>query len=282
MGGRHRQPPRSSPGTGRGSPQPAEGPLAAALARLRLLRSCCRFGAGDTGWAPAGARGWGQRLRSGSRRAARGLRATAGLVLRFLWMLFALLLLLLVLLLGVLRLCWRQGAAALAASRTWGLLGDSRLGRRLQDWTQKGVAAAAAAPGAAPGAGEEVTRLVAMAEVPEEELNPFEVLGVEATATDAELRRAYRRLAVLVRAWGRGGCLGVLSPPHQSTELRLFPPPSPRCTPTRASTRGRRQPSRCCGRPGTSSAAPSAGRSTSCERGPGQGGCRGQGVAAGV
>ncbi|NWR59950.1 DJC14 protein, partial [Bucorvus abyssinicus] len=62
---------------------------------------------------------------------------------------------------------------------------------------QKGVPGAAA-PGGAPSAGEEVTRLVAMAEVPEEELNPFQVLGVEATATDAELRRAYRRLAVLV------------------------------------------------------------------------------------
>ncbi|NXD73644.1 DJC14 protein, partial [Eolophus roseicapillus] len=46
--------------------------------------------------------------------------------------------------------------------------------------------------------GEEVTRLLAMAEVPEEELNPFHVLGVEATASDVELRRAYRRLAVLV------------------------------------------------------------------------------------
>ncbi|XP_063035315.1 dnaJ homolog subfamily C member 14-like [Melospiza melodia melodia] len=45
---------------------------------------------------------------------------------------------------------------------------------------------------------EEVTRLVAMAEVAEEELDPFRVLGVEPTATDAELRRAYRRLAVLV------------------------------------------------------------------------------------
>uniref|UniRef100_A0A8C3J9R3 J domain-containing protein n=1 Tax=Calidris pygmaea TaxID=425635 RepID=A0A8C3J9R3_9CHAR len=41
-------------------------------------------------------------------------------------------------------------------------------------------------------------RLLAMAEVPEEELNPFQVLGVEATASDAELKKAYRRLAVLV------------------------------------------------------------------------------------
>ncbi|NXT28215.1 DJC14 protein, partial [Syrrhaptes paradoxus] len=48
------------------------------------------------------------------------------------------------------------------------------------------------------GSWEEVRRLLAMAEVPEEELNPFQVLGVEVTASDAELRKAYRRLAVLV------------------------------------------------------------------------------------
>ncbi|NXK15065.1 DJC14 protein, partial [Herpetotheres cachinnans] len=59
----------------------------------------------------------------------------------------------------------------------------------------------------AAGSREEVTRLLAMAEVPEEELNPFQVLGVEATASDAELKKAYRRLAVLVR--GRGGGSGV-------------------------------------------------------------------------
>ncbi|KAF1550082.1 hypothetical protein FQV10_0009915, partial [Eudyptes schlegeli] len=59
---------------------------------------------------------------------------------------------------------------------------------------------AAGPDGGAPaaGSGEEVSRLLAMAEVPEEELNPFQVLGVEATASDAELRKAYRRLAVLV------------------------------------------------------------------------------------
>ncbi|NXA56858.1 DJC14 protein, partial [Nothocercus julius] len=44
----------------------------------------------------------------------------------------------------------------------------------------------------------EVTRLLALAEVPIEELDPFEVLGAAAAAPDAELRRAYRRLAVLV------------------------------------------------------------------------------------
>ncbi|NXJ72513.1 DJC14 protein, partial [Rostratula benghalensis] len=54
------------------------------------------------------------------------------------------------------------------------------------------------AGGAPAGSEEEVGRLLAMAEVPEEELNPFQVLGAEATASDAELKKAYRRLAVLV------------------------------------------------------------------------------------
>ncbi|NXS53515.1 DJC14 protein, partial [Brachypteracias leptosomus] len=61
-----------------------------------------------------------------------------------------------------------------------------------------GPGQAGGAPGAGAGGEEEVKRLVGMAGLPEEELNPFEVLGVEGTASDAELRRAYRRLAVLV------------------------------------------------------------------------------------
>ncbi|KAM6039184.1 LOW QUALITY PROTEIN: dnaJ homolog subfamily C member 14 [Chlamydotis macqueenii] len=195
----------------------------------RLLCSCCRFGARDLGWARAGVRSWGrrvgQRARSGSLRAARWLRAAAGLFLRLLWMLCALLLLLLVLLLGGLRLCWRAGAAALAAGAdrlgrspraarllalldaaalrgTRGLLGASRPCRYLWAWLRRRPAppwagrTGAAAPG--PDAAEEVRRLLAMAELPEGELNPFQVLGVEAAASDAELRKAYRRLAVLV------------------------------------------------------------------------------------
>uniref|UniRef100_A0A5F8AJ51 DnaJ homolog subfamily C member 14 n=1 Tax=Macaca mulatta TaxID=9544 RepID=A0A5F8AJ51_MACMU len=45
---------------------------------------------------------------------------------------------------------------------------------------------------------EEVAQLLTLAGVPEDELNPFHVLGVEATASDAELKKAYRQLAVMV------------------------------------------------------------------------------------
>ncbi|XP_055769279.1 dnaJ homolog subfamily C member 14-like [Salvelinus fontinalis] len=46
--------------------------------------------------------------------------------------------------------------------------------------------------------GQELERLLALAQVPEEELDPFIVLGVEAHATEAELKRAYRQLAVQI------------------------------------------------------------------------------------
>ncbi|XP_065515643.1 dnaJ homolog subfamily C member 14 isoform X2 [Lathamus discolor] len=179
----------------------------AAEAGGRLLCSCCRLGAAE----PGSVRGWGhavgQRARSGSLRAARCLRAAARLGLRLLWMLLALLLLLLMLLLGCLRLCGRAGAAALqcaagsrlldvaALRRTWGLFWVWLRPCRGPPWAGAAGGTGVAAP---EDRGEEVTRLLAMAEVPEEELNPFHVLGVEATASDTELRRAYRRLAVLV------------------------------------------------------------------------------------
>lgn len=195
----------------------------------RLLGSYCCFG--DRG----SARGW-------RRRAARWLGAGARFILRLLWLLLALLLLLLVLLLG----CLRLGAAAVAAGtmqlagtrrvvqlleaaaalhRTWGPLGDSGTWHRLRDWlqgggTQQGGDAAPSCAGGAPGAREETQRLLAAANIPEEQLNPFQVLGVEATASDADLRRAYRRLAVLVQ-----GDRGRVSLP-QNTALRvLFHPP---------------------------------------------------------
>ncbi|XP_054641083.1 dnaJ homolog subfamily C member 14 [Dunckerocampus dactyliophorus] len=46
--------------------------------------------------------------------------------------------------------------------------------------------------------GQELERLLALAEVPEEELDPFTVLGVEVHASEAELKKAYRQLAVQV------------------------------------------------------------------------------------
>lgn len=46
--------------------------------------------------------------------------------------------------------------------------------------------------------GQELERLLALAGVPEDELDPFTVLGVEVHATEAELKRAYRQLAVQV------------------------------------------------------------------------------------
>ncbi|XP_074523684.1 dnaJ homolog subfamily C member 14 [Halichoeres trimaculatus] len=46
--------------------------------------------------------------------------------------------------------------------------------------------------------GQELERLLALADVPEDELDPFTVLGVEVHATEAELKKAYRQLAVQV------------------------------------------------------------------------------------
>ncbi|KAG8452462.1 hypothetical protein GDO86_004303 [Hymenochirus boettgeri] len=46
--------------------------------------------------------------------------------------------------------------------------------------------------------GEEVERLLSMANMPEEQVDPFQVLGVEINASDTELKKAYRQLAVLV------------------------------------------------------------------------------------
>ncbi|XP_068777381.1 dnaJ homolog subfamily C member 14 [Struthio camelus] len=179
-----------------------------------------------------------QQARSGSVRAGRWLRAWAELFLRLLWMLCALLFLVVLLLLGSLRLCGRVCVAALVAGasrlgktrrvaqllalldlsvlhRTWSLFKETRTCQYLWDWLQKwrappwtprglrtdGLGDVAPGPdGGSPGASsrEEVARLLAMADVPEEELNPFQVLGLEATASDAELKKAYRRLAVLV------------------------------------------------------------------------------------
>ncbi|KAM9409512.1 dnaJ homolog subfamily C member 14 isoform 1-T2 [Pholidichthys leucotaenia] len=46
--------------------------------------------------------------------------------------------------------------------------------------------------------GQELERLLALVEVPEDELDPFIVLGVEVHASETELKKAYRQLAVQV------------------------------------------------------------------------------------
>ncbi|XP_042749714.1 dnaJ homolog subfamily C member 14 [Lagopus leucura] len=193
-----------------------------ALLEAALSPLCSCLSAGIGGTAPGGVRGWTRRV---GLRAARGLRAGGELALRLLWMLCALLLLLLVLLLGALRLCWRLLAAGVSAlgrtrlaelldsavlRRTRGFLGVNgtwwrfwaRWRRSAPEELRASCGTGDAVPGCdmgAPGSSaEEVSRLLAMAEVPEEELNPFQALGVEMTASDAELRKAYRRLAVLV------------------------------------------------------------------------------------
>ncbi|KAI7789819.1 dnaJ homolog subfamily C member 14 [Triplophysa rosa] len=45
---------------------------------------------------------------------------------------------------------------------------------------------------------EELQRLLALAKIPEEELDPFSVLGVDIHATESELKRAYRQLAIQI------------------------------------------------------------------------------------
>ncbi|XP_036108122.1 dnaJ homolog subfamily C member 14 [Molossus molossus] len=154
----------------------------------------------------------------------------AGLFTRFLRLLGALLLLALALLLGCLQLGWRflvglgdrlgwRGKATWLFSwldsptlhRCLILLGDSRPWQQLVRMVQWGwpelpwVKQRTNRQGNAPVASgrycqpeEEVTRLLTMAGVPEDELNPFHVLGVEATASDVELKKAYRQLAVMV------------------------------------------------------------------------------------
>ncbi|XP_040840005.1 dnaJ homolog subfamily C member 14 [Ochotona curzoniae] len=153
-----------------------------------------------------------------------------GLLTRFLRLLGALLLLALALFLGCLQLGWRflvglgnqlgwrdkatwllswLNSPALQRCLTW--LRESRPWQQLMRIVERGwlelpwVKRRTDSQGSAPVASgrscqpeEEVARLLTMAAVPEDELNPFLVLGVEATASDAELKKAYRQLAVLV------------------------------------------------------------------------------------
>lgn len=57
----------------------------------------------------------------------------------------------------------------------------------------------APSPGVGRGpSGQELERLLELAQIPEDQLDPFTVLGVEPSASDTELKRAYRQLAVQV------------------------------------------------------------------------------------
>uniref|UniRef100_H3BHB8 DnaJ heat shock protein family (Hsp40) member C14 n=2 Tax=Latimeria chalumnae TaxID=7897 RepID=H3BHB8_LATCH len=156
----------------------------------------------------------------------------------FLKMLFALFFLVLVLFVGCLRVCWRYVKAGFSIAggkltsnartahllrflqvsflhRGWTLFKESRTWQRLpelfKNWKMWILASdrlrtdepAAASYTGSPTSGryqpdQEVERLLGMADIPEEDLNPFQVLRVEMTASDMELKKAYRQLAVLV------------------------------------------------------------------------------------
>ncbi|XP_004692700.1 PREDICTED: dnaJ homolog subfamily C member 14 [Condylura cristata] len=161
---------------------------------------------------------------------SQGFCCGAGLFTRFLRLLGALLLLALALLLGCLQLAWRflvglGDRLGWRSKATWlfswldsptlqrclVLLRDSRPWQQLVrivqwGWLElPGVKQRTVRQENAPVAGgrycqpeEEVARLLTMAGVPEDELNPFQVLGVDSTASDVELKKAYRQLAVMV------------------------------------------------------------------------------------
>ncbi|XP_068123686.1 dnaJ homolog subfamily C member 14 [Hyperolius riggenbachi] len=97
--------------------------------------------------------------------------------------------------------------------RVWTLVMQSRIYRclvnLLQKWTGKlwpsksrtdrdTAKISSGGTGGRFQAKDEVERLLTMADIPEDELNPFKVLGVEMDASDVELKKAYRQLAVLV------------------------------------------------------------------------------------
>ncbi|XP_016404317.1 dnaJ homolog subfamily C member 14-like isoform X1 [Sinocyclocheilus rhinocerous] len=97
----------------------------------------------------------------------------------------------------------RQWWLALQSSRVWRKVSD--LNTRIHEcFFKKGVVNENSNPESpSRGAdkwqpGEELQRLLALAKIPEEELDPFNVLGVDIHATESELKRAYRQLAVQV------------------------------------------------------------------------------------
>ncbi|XP_038609097.1 dnaJ homolog subfamily C member 14 [Tachyglossus aculeatus] len=184
-----------------------------------LVRACGQLRGGDLAQWGERARALGGWARAGAGALDRGLRWGAGLLACLLRLLGALLLLALALLLGCARpayrhlkgLAGRMGTGAWAARlaprldspalrRGWAGLREGRMWRHLEGlWAGRAEEPGDRGGGRRVQSGEEeVSRLLAMAAVPEEQLDPFLVLGVEATASDAELKKAYRQLAVLV------------------------------------------------------------------------------------
>ncbi|XP_053311625.1 dnaJ homolog subfamily C member 14 [Spea bombifrons] len=148
-------------------------------------------------------------------------------LLRVLKMLCALLFLLLMLTVGCVRLCWqyvkrtvsrvdgdnRWGSwISIQLHRIWALLTQNRTSSRLFSqfgkwksrlWKFRTHKEPSWSSAGFPNSGryqpgEEVERLLTLADIPEEELNPFQVLDVDVKASDTELKKAYRQLAVLV------------------------------------------------------------------------------------
>ncbi|KAG5836274.1 hypothetical protein ANANG_G00252860 [Anguilla anguilla] len=88
--------------------------------------------------------------------------------------------------------------------RCWAAFRDSRACKAAALWEKvagafrgRGQRASPGGAGRAPP-GQELERLLELAQIPEDQLDPFAVLGVEASASDTELKRAYRQLAVQV------------------------------------------------------------------------------------
>lgn len=97
----------------------------------------------------------------------------------------------------------RKWWLAFQSSRIWRKVSD--LCVRIRGWRFKRGAGSENSSPESPNRGaekwqpgEELQRLLALAKIPEEELDPFNVLGVDVHATESELKRAYRQLAVQV------------------------------------------------------------------------------------
>ncbi|KAL7989745.1 hypothetical protein Chor_012411 [Crotalus horridus] len=202
----------------------------------KMLYSCCSFSLHDLNTIQTDMQTWIQRGRIGCRKLTRQLVSWLSLTYRLLKMLCAILFLVLMLLLGSMRLCWKVSKSVLlnilsrmthTSYGAWllstidfpqigALFRESRICKWMASlllkwhallWMPKGLRttqSGSTVHNDSPGGsgpfepGEEVARLLAMAHTPEEELNPFQVLGLDATASDVELKRAYRHLAVLV------------------------------------------------------------------------------------